>query len=82
MLHIIKMKMHSSCETEDFVETHLCKLCVILRSRASLHLIVFSFPEQDISPVPHSLRSAPPSAHHVACTRHSYIHIRYLLVVY
>ena len=31
--HIIKIKIHSSCETEDFVETHLCKLCVILRSR-------------------------------------------------
>ena len=27
------MKIHSSCEIEDFVETHLCKLCAILRSR-------------------------------------------------
>ena len=25
-----KMKIHSSCEIEYFVETHLCKLCVIL----------------------------------------------------
>ena len=25
-------KMHSRCEIEAFVETHLCKLCVILRS--------------------------------------------------
>ena len=32
-LIIIKMKIHSSCEIEDFIETHLCKLCVILRSR-------------------------------------------------
>ena len=30
---IIKIKLHSSCEIEYFVETHLCKLCVILRSR-------------------------------------------------
>ena len=30
---IIIIKIHSSCEIEDFVETHLCKLCVILRSR-------------------------------------------------
>ena len=28
-----KNKTHSSCEIEDFVETHTCKLCVILRSR-------------------------------------------------
>ena len=35
LLHciIIKIKLQSSCEIEDFVETHLCKLCVILRSR-------------------------------------------------
>ena len=30
---IIKIEIHSSCEIEYFVETHLCKLCVILRSR-------------------------------------------------
>ena len=35
--NIMKIKMHSSsCEIEDFVETHLCKLCVILRSRVLL----------------------------------------------
>ena len=28
-------KKHSSCEIKYFVETHLCKLCVILRSRVS-----------------------------------------------
>ena len=33
-IFIIKIKIHSSCDIEDFVETHLCKLCVILRSRA------------------------------------------------
>ena len=33
---IIKIKIHSSCEIEDFVETYLCKLCVILRSRVLL----------------------------------------------
>ena len=27
---IIKIKIHSSCEIEYFVENHLCKLCVIL----------------------------------------------------
>ena len=32
-LYIIKIKIHSSCEVQYFVETHLCKLCVILRSR-------------------------------------------------
>ena len=32
--YIIKINIHSSCEIEDFVETHLCKLCVIHRSRA------------------------------------------------
>ena len=31
--YIIKLKIHSSCEIEDFVETNLCKLCVIFRSR-------------------------------------------------
>ena len=30
---IINMKIQSSCEIESFVETRLCKLCVILRSR-------------------------------------------------
>ena len=30
---IIKIKLHSSCEIEYFVETRICKLCVILRSR-------------------------------------------------
>ena len=30
---LLKMKIHSSCEIEDFVKNHLCKLCVIVRSR-------------------------------------------------
>ena len=33
MGNIVKIKIHSSCEIEYFVETHLCKLCVILQSR-------------------------------------------------
>ena len=32
-LVIIKLEIHSICEIEYFVETHLCQLCVILRSR-------------------------------------------------
>ena len=28
-----KKQIPSGCEIEDFVETHLCQLCVILRSR-------------------------------------------------
>ena len=32
-ISVIKIKIHSSCEIEYFVEIHLCKLCVILRSR-------------------------------------------------
>ena len=32
----IKIQVHSSCKIEGFVETHLCKLCVILRSRVLL----------------------------------------------
>ena len=31
-VHIIKIKIHSSCQIEYFVDTHLCKLRVILRS--------------------------------------------------
>ena len=34
--HLLKIKIHSSCEIEDSVETHLFKLCVILRSRVLL----------------------------------------------
>ena len=32
-IYIIKIKIQSSCDIEDLIETHLCKLCVILRSR-------------------------------------------------
>ena len=31
-MYNIIMKIRSSCEIEYFVETHLCKLCVILQS--------------------------------------------------
>ena len=31
--YIITIKIHSSCEIEDFIETRLCKLCVMLRTR-------------------------------------------------
>ena len=34
--YIVKTKIHSTCEIEDFVQTHICKLCVILRSRVLL----------------------------------------------
>ena len=34
------MKIHSSCEIKDSVETHLCKLCVILRSRVVVVVVV------------------------------------------
>ena len=37
---MLKKKIHSSCEIEDFVENHLCKLCVILRSRVLLGVCV------------------------------------------
>ena len=32
----LQKKMHTRCEIVDFVETHLCKLCVILRPRVLL----------------------------------------------
>ena len=32
-VYIIKIKIHSSCEIEYFMEIQLYKLCVILRSR-------------------------------------------------
>ena len=31
VIFFLKIRIHSSCEIEYFVETHLCKLCVILR---------------------------------------------------
>ena len=33
LMDIKKIEKHSSCEVEDFAETHICKLCVILQSR-------------------------------------------------
>ena len=41
--NIIKIKIRAStlqlCEIEYFVETHLCKLCVILRLRVLLNCV-------------------------------------------
>ena len=37
-LYNVKIEIHSSCEAGDFVETHLYKLCVILRSPVLLGL--------------------------------------------
>ena len=39
LIYIMKIKIHSSWEIECFVETHICKLRVILRSRV-LPLII------------------------------------------
>ena len=36
MCYNTKKKVHSCGEIEDFVETHIFELCVILRSRVSL----------------------------------------------
>ena len=33
MPYVIEIQIHSGFEIEDFVETHICKLCVTLRAR-------------------------------------------------
>ena len=38
--YIVKMKIHSSCEIEYFVETHICKLCVILLNTAPIYCYI------------------------------------------
>ena len=41
-LYILKkIKTHSSCEIEDFIETHLCKLCVILRCIYTWYVFIY-----------------------------------------
>ena len=32
------MELHPSCEIEDFVQTHLCKLCVIFELHSSCEI--------------------------------------------
>ena len=34
--YILKNNIHSSCDIEDVAKTHICKLCVMLRSRVLL----------------------------------------------
>ena len=38
--YINKIKIHSSCEIEEFVETHLCKMCVILLLRSRVSILI------------------------------------------
>ena len=48
-LYVYKVKKNTdSCEIAGFVEAHLCKLCVILRSRV---LRILYGPAQEIPPV-------------------------------
>ena len=35
-IYVIKLNIHSIRKIEEFVETHICKLCVMLRSRVLL----------------------------------------------
>ena len=35
-IYFLKINIHSSCEIEDFVDTHILKLCVVLLPRVSL----------------------------------------------
>ena len=37
---IVQIEIHSSCEIEYFVKTHLCKVCVIPRSRSLLGVYI------------------------------------------
>ena len=53
------MKIHSSCEIEDFVETHLCKLCVILRSRVLRVVCIYDMMRGIIDSRPSSLLLLP-----------------------
>ena len=51
------MKIHSSCEIEYFVDTHLCKLCVILRSRV-LRVVCPHYPKDIGRRLPLQLHSS------------------------
>ena len=44
------MKIHSSCEIEDFVETHLCKLIIVSPNRL-LYFHVMAIDDNDVTAV-------------------------------
>ena len=44
LLRSIKIKIHSSCEIEDFVETHLfCKLCMVSNKIGVASIIAYYY---------------------------------------
>ena len=39
-INIIEIEIHSRCEVGDFVETHLCKLCVYIPAAAVAYEVI------------------------------------------